>query len=281
MKGSMREKRPGYWGLRVFEGADPLTGKKGYRTTTFRGTKRQAQSALAGMVTEVDGGVVEPRKCSVAELLAAWLEHIEHVGRPGRPSSVTAGWCASSQTGSTRCRWAGSRPRSSTTCTGSGRNRRAGSRRRSCGSTPRCGPLSPRPRTPSCSAFWVDADPALPTISAAVRWGWLERNPVARARSPSAEEPIPPNRVGPGLGRLPRIGRGGPPARPAPPPGVAAPRRRRGDHDGVRPARPPGHVDDPAHLQPPHARRRRPGAEIVRKAFAQPVKPEDPEPEGS
>jgi integrase len=77
----MREKRPGYWELRAFAGADPLTGRKQYRTRTFRGTKRQAQSALAVLVSEVDGGVVEPRKCSVAELLDAWLEHIEDVGR--------------------------------------------------------------------------------------------------------------------------------------------------------------------------------------------------------
>lgn len=81
MKGSMREKRPGYWELRAFAGADPLTGQKQYRTRTFRGTKRQASSALAVLVTEVDGGVVEPKKCTVAELLDAWLEHIENVGR--------------------------------------------------------------------------------------------------------------------------------------------------------------------------------------------------------
>lgn len=77
----MREKRPGYWELRVFAGVDPLSGKRQYRTRTFRGSKRQAQSALAVLVTEVDGGVVEPKKCSVAELLEAWLEHIENVGR--------------------------------------------------------------------------------------------------------------------------------------------------------------------------------------------------------
>ena len=74
MKGSMREKRPGYWELRAFAGADPLTGQKRYRTRTFRGTKRQASSALAVLVTEVDGGVVEPKKCTVAELLDAWLD---------------------------------------------------------------------------------------------------------------------------------------------------------------------------------------------------------------
>ena len=81
MKGSMREKRPGYWQLRVFEGVDPLTGKKHYRTKAFRGTKRQAQNALAALVTEVNSGVVQPKKCTVAELLDAWLEHIEHLGR--------------------------------------------------------------------------------------------------------------------------------------------------------------------------------------------------------
>ena len=65
----------------MFAGVEPLTGQKQYRTRTFRGTKRQASSALAVLVTEVDGGVVEPKKCSVAELLDAWLEHIENVGR--------------------------------------------------------------------------------------------------------------------------------------------------------------------------------------------------------
>lgn len=45
--GSMREKCPSDWELRVFEGAGPLTGMGQYRTRTFRGTKRQAQSALA------------------------------------------------------------------------------------------------------------------------------------------------------------------------------------------------------------------------------------------
>ncbi len=81
MKGSMRERRPGYWQLRVFEGADPLTGKKQYRTQSFRGTKRQAQSALASLVSQVNGGVIQTRTCTVTELIDAWLAHIENVGR--------------------------------------------------------------------------------------------------------------------------------------------------------------------------------------------------------
>lgn len=81
MRGSMRERRPGYWQLRVFEGADPLTGKKLYRTKAFRGTKRQAQNELAALVSQVNASVVKTKSCTVAELIDAWLAHIENVGR--------------------------------------------------------------------------------------------------------------------------------------------------------------------------------------------------------
>jgi integrase len=77
----MREKRPGYWQLRVFEGVDPVTGKKEYRTQVLRGTKREAQNALATLVTQVNAGVVKTRNCTVSELFDAWLQHIENVGR--------------------------------------------------------------------------------------------------------------------------------------------------------------------------------------------------------
>ena len=46
MKGYMRQ-RGGSWELRVYLGRDPLTGKKRYSSRTFRGGKREAQSALA------------------------------------------------------------------------------------------------------------------------------------------------------------------------------------------------------------------------------------------
>ncbi len=38
----MRERSPGCWQLRVFEGADPVTGQKRYRNQYFRGGKREA-----------------------------------------------------------------------------------------------------------------------------------------------------------------------------------------------------------------------------------------------
>ncbi|HWC12531.1 MAG TPA: hypothetical protein VG455_15080, partial [Acidimicrobiales bacterium] len=81
MKGSMRERSPGYWQLRVFEGTDSITGRKRYRTRAFRGPKRQAQNQLAALVAEVNAGTVSPANMTVDALLDAWLAHIEHIGR--------------------------------------------------------------------------------------------------------------------------------------------------------------------------------------------------------
>lgn len=81
MKGSMRERGAGQWQLRVYEGTDPIAGTDRYRTRAFKGTKRQAQSALAALVAEVESGAVSPKAMTVADLLEAWLAHIDHLGR--------------------------------------------------------------------------------------------------------------------------------------------------------------------------------------------------------
>ena len=48
----MYRRSSGLWVLRVYAGRDPLTGKKVWRSRTFRGTKREAERALAAFVTE-------------------------------------------------------------------------------------------------------------------------------------------------------------------------------------------------------------------------------------
>ena len=53
MPGSLREKRPGVWELRVFLGRDH-EGRVQHRSVTFRGGKRQAQRALASVLAEID-----------------------------------------------------------------------------------------------------------------------------------------------------------------------------------------------------------------------------------
>ncbi len=54
----MLERTPGTWRLRVFTGRDGA-GRLVQVTRTFKGSKRQAQSALAKFVSDVESG--QPR----------------------------------------------------------------------------------------------------------------------------------------------------------------------------------------------------------------------------
>ena len=53
MRGSMRERRPGVWELRVYAGRD-ASGKVEHHHATFHGSKRAAGRTLVRMVAEVD-----------------------------------------------------------------------------------------------------------------------------------------------------------------------------------------------------------------------------------
>ncbi|HEX2699063.1 MAG TPA: site-specific integrase [Acidimicrobiales bacterium] len=55
MVGSLREKSPGMWELRVYLGRD-AAGKVRHKHTRFRGGKRQAERELARLVAELDAG---------------------------------------------------------------------------------------------------------------------------------------------------------------------------------------------------------------------------------
>jgi integrase len=73
MRGTMRERSPGTWELRVYLGVDPVTRKKKYRSRTHHGPKRSAESELARLVSEVEraGPVTE---ATLDRLLREWLE---------------------------------------------------------------------------------------------------------------------------------------------------------------------------------------------------------------
>jgi len=80
----MRE-RPtgsGHWQLRVFAGTDALTGKPRQVARTFNGTERAAAKALAQFVAEVGEGRFKKTTATVGQLLDRWLEHIEPRQRP-------------------------------------------------------------------------------------------------------------------------------------------------------------------------------------------------------
>jgi integrase len=76
-RGSLR-KRPGRdaWELRVSAGRDPLTRRYRYVSRSFRGSKKEAEVALAQLLTEVSqgrGGLVGA-DTTLAQLVEAWLE---------------------------------------------------------------------------------------------------------------------------------------------------------------------------------------------------------------
>ncbi len=56
MRGHLQERGPNTWRLSVCVGRDAHTNRKRYAQRTFRGRERQAQRALARLVTEVDEG---------------------------------------------------------------------------------------------------------------------------------------------------------------------------------------------------------------------------------
>lgn len=73
MKGHIR-KRGDAWELRVYVGADAVTGKKRYATKTIRGGKRDAERALVELAADAQRGKLSRTNTTVAELLDAWFD---------------------------------------------------------------------------------------------------------------------------------------------------------------------------------------------------------------
>lgn len=72
--GTMRERSPGHWELRVYTGRDPATGKVRQATRTFHGTEKGAGRALSQLVSEVETGILDRTSATVGQLLDKWLE---------------------------------------------------------------------------------------------------------------------------------------------------------------------------------------------------------------
>lgn len=77
MKGSIRERSPGHWAI-ILDQRDPATGKRKRKWHSYKGTKRQAESECARLITEMGGGgYVEPSKVTLLQFLDRWLKHIK------------------------------------------------------------------------------------------------------------------------------------------------------------------------------------------------------------
>lgn len=76
MRGTKLERSPAVWRPRVFIGTEPLTGNPRQATRTFHGTKRQADSALAEFVRDMNRGGLSTDASTVEEYLDRWLDRI-------------------------------------------------------------------------------------------------------------------------------------------------------------------------------------------------------------
>jgi len=77
VRGTLREKYPGIWQLRVDAGKDPVTQRRLRPSQNFRGTKREAQQALNIMVVEAEAGRYNGTSATFRQLATKWLELVE------------------------------------------------------------------------------------------------------------------------------------------------------------------------------------------------------------
>ena len=81
MQGSKRKgRRPGTWELRVDAGEDPLTRKRQQKSVIFEGGSREADVALAELITKASRGGVSVGTRTVADAIEAGLRQAELEG---------------------------------------------------------------------------------------------------------------------------------------------------------------------------------------------------------
>ena len=78
---SLREKRPGYWEVRVYAGTDPVSGKRGSVARGVRGTKRDAKRLEATLLHEVAERPVTETEGTLLFACNQVIDHLEQIGR--------------------------------------------------------------------------------------------------------------------------------------------------------------------------------------------------------
>lgn len=82
MRGSIRQRGPNRWQVRVPVGRDAKTGRYRYVAREVKGGKRAAERVAAELVAEIEkGGLRYQGRHTVSELLDRWMAHIEAQGR--------------------------------------------------------------------------------------------------------------------------------------------------------------------------------------------------------
>lgn len=74
MRGHIRKRAKGTWSVVLDRGRDPVTGKRRQLWRTVKGTKKQAEAALAKLINEFEAGHdLDPTRVTVSEYLSQWL----------------------------------------------------------------------------------------------------------------------------------------------------------------------------------------------------------------
>jgi hypothetical protein len=77
MRGSLKERSRNHWAI-ILEVRDPQTGRRRRRWHSFKGTRREAETERARLITELQKGTAaEPSRLTVASFLEKWLEYIK------------------------------------------------------------------------------------------------------------------------------------------------------------------------------------------------------------
>ena len=80
-RGSIDQRSPGTWTIRVELSPDPVTGKRKQKRVTYRGTKKDAEKRLSEMLHQMDtGSFVNPAKMTVRDFLHQWLSDYVETG---------------------------------------------------------------------------------------------------------------------------------------------------------------------------------------------------------
>jgi integrase len=187
--------------VRVFSGADPVTGRDVYLTSTVRGTdkaaQREAQKELTRLLRQVDAQRAPSSTVCLGHALDEWLRtaeledttrtsyrgYIERTIKPALGSialpKVDARVLESLYTELRRCR---------ARCSGKTFIEHTAVDDHDC-VTAKCRPHVCKPLAASTvrQLHWIING----TMSAAVRWGWITSNPAHGARKPRPKPPEP------------------------------------------------------------------------------------------
>lgn len=168
MQGYKRELKPGTWKLEVYLGRDPLTGKKRYTSKTFHGKKRAAETELARFVASTETQRAPDTEGTVAYLLETWMRLVKRDRSPTTHQGYRyiADFIITEIGAVKLCDLTPHRIDALYQRAGERLSRVTGE------------PISPN------TVLAVHAV-LRRALNMAVRWGWLDQNPVRRANPPS------------------------------------------------------------------------------------------------